>query len=47
MNQRSKEILGTLNGQNFGQHLLSGLWAPHINTCSNLFQSHTNAMGLF
>ena len=25
--QRSKQILGTLNG---GQFLLSGLWAPHI-----------------
>ena len=43
-NQRSKQILGTLNKRNCGQRVLSGLWAPHI-LHTNFSKFHTNAMG--
>ena len=47
--QRSKQILGNLNGRNCGQLLSSGLWAPpFILHLLKFFQFHaTNIMGSF
>ena len=39
-NQRSKQILGTLNKRNCGQRVLSRLWVPHI-LHTNFSKFHT------